>query len=158
MHWSRDAGDLFVAADTDGGGQEILIANNNNGYIGLLKWNGSALVPVWIGSGRIEGTGMHWSRDAADLFVAADMDGDGHQEILIANNNSGYIGLLKWNGSALVPVWIGSGRIQGAGMHWSRDAADLFVAADADGDGHQEIFIANNRNGYIGVLKLEPLV
>ena len=47
---------------------------------------------------------MHWSRDATDLFVAADVDGGGHQEILIANNSNGYIGLLKWNGSALVPV------------------------------------------------------
>ena len=100
---------------------------------------------------------MHWSRDAADLFVAADVDGDGHQEILIANKKNGYIGLLKWNGSALAPVWIGSGRIQGAGMHWSRDAADLFVAANVDGGTDQEILIANNKNGYIGVLKFKPL-
>ena len=159
IHWSRDAADQFVAADMDGDGQqEILIANNKNGYIGLLKWNGSALVLNWIGSGRIEGIGMHWSRDAADLFVAADVDGDGHQGILIANNKNGYIGLLRWNGSALVPVWIGSGRINGIGMHWSRDAADQFVVADTDGDGQQEILIANNNNGYIGVLKLKPLV
>ena len=157
MHWSRDAADLFVAADVDGDGrQEILIANNQNGYIGLLKWNGSALAPVWIGSGRIEGIGIHWSRDAADRFVAADVDGDGHQEVLVANNNNGYIGMLKWNGSALAPVWIGSGRLSGAGMHWSR-ADDLFVAADLDGDTHQEILIANNNNGYVGVLKLKPL-
>ncbi|MEP7153294.1 MAG: hypothetical protein ABI856_16450 [Nitrospira sp.] len=116
------------------------------------------LIPVWIGSGQIPGAGMHWSRDAADQFVAANVDGGKHQEILIANNSNGYLGLLKWNGSALAPVWIGSGRIQGAGMHWSRDAADQFVSADVDGDGHQEILIANNTNGFIGVLKLEPLV
>ena len=57
----------------------------------------------------------------------------------------------------LIPVWIGSGRIQGAGMHWSRHGADQFYAADVEGDGHQEILVVNNDNGYIGVLKLSPL-
>jgi len=155
MHWSRGP-DVFAAADADGDTrEEILIANNQNGYIGLLKWNGSALVPIWIGSGRINGAGMHWSR-GDDVFVAADTDGDTHEEILIANNQNGYIGLLKWNGSALAPVWIVAGRIEGTGMHWSRGPYDWFVAADVDGDKHVEILVANSpiaQNNWIGVLK-----
>ena len=153
QHWSRDSADQFVAADMDGDShEEVLVANNSNGYIGLLKWSGATLAPIWIGSGRLVGTGMHWSR-GADQFLAADVDGDSHREILIANNTNGYIGVLKWTGAALVPVWIGSGRLQGAGMHWSRDAADQFIAANVDSDVRQEILVANNKNTYIGLLK-----
>jgi hypothetical protein len=159
MHWARAAADRFVAADVDGDGhEEVLIVNNANGYVGLLKWNGAALVPVWIDDARIEGPGMHWARAAADQFVAADVDGDGHEEVLVANNDNGYVGLLKWNGAALVPVWLDDVRIEGAGMHWARAAADQFVAGDVDGDGHEEVLVANNANGYIGVLKLKLLV
>jgi hypothetical protein len=36
----------------------------------------------------------NWVR-VDDLFVAADVDGDGREEILIADNGSGWTGLLK---------------------------------------------------------------
>jgi hypothetical protein len=155
MHWSRAADDRFVVADIDGHlrTQEILVINNSNGYLGLLKWTGGVLAPIWLGVGRIEGNGMHWSRGTHDLFVAADVDGDGLTEILVANNDNGFIGLLKWNGTALAPVWIDVGRLEGIGMHWSRDGVDSFLAADVDSDGQKEILIANNTNGYLGVLK-----
>ena len=155
MHWSR-GNDVTVAAEVDGDGrEEFLIANNQNGYIGVLKWNGSALAPIWIGSGRIQGPGMHWSR-GNDVIVAADVDGDGRKEFLIANNQNGYIGVLKWDGTGLAPVWIVAGRIGGNGMHWSRGPSDWFVAADVDGDQQVEILVANSpaaRNNWIGVLK-----
>ncbi len=63
------------------------------------------LNPVWMVQGRIDGAGMHWSR-GSDAFAAADVDGDTHEEIVVVNNQNGYIGVLKWDGSALVPVWI----------------------------------------------------
>lgn len=151
MHWSRGI-DTFHAADIDGDGRdEIVIANNQNGWIGVLKWIGSALAPVWMVTGRIQGNGMHWSR-GSDLFYVADVDGDGLDEIVIVNNQNGWIGVLKWNGAALAPVWMVTGRIQGNGMHWSR-GQDIFHVADVDGDGRDEILIANNQNGWIGVLK-----
>jgi hypothetical protein len=161
-HWSRGA-DTFTAADVDGDGKvEIVIANNSNGWTGVLKWVGSTLEPVWLVASPIPGPGgTHWSR-GADTFTAADVDGDGKVEIIIANNSNGWTGVLKWVGSTLEPVWLTASPIPGpGGTHWSR-GADVFTAADVDGDGKAEILISNNSNGWTGVLKwtgsaLEPV-
>jgi len=153
MHWTRGTADLFMAADVDGDGREELLAvNNDSGFLGLLRWTGAALAPTWMGSGQIQGAGMHWSRDAADQFVAVSAEQVGRHDFLVANNNNGYLGLLRWTGSALAPVWMGSGRIQGAGMHWTR-GADQFFAADVDADQLQELLAVNNTNGFLGLLK-----
>src|SRR5204863_242528 len=97
----------------------------------------SGLNPVWLAPSPIQGAGaQHWSR-GPDLFVAADVDGDGHDEFLIADNQNGWTGVLKWNGAALVPIWLVPSPVQGAGVTWIR-GPDLFVAADVDGDGHDE--------------------
>lgn len=148
----------FVAADVDGDGfQEIVVANNDSGYIGVLKWKGTVLAAVWIDVGRLEGIGMHWSRDAADSFAAAaDVDGDGQQKIVIANSANGYLGVLKWDGARLAPVCLGAGRLDGNGIHWARSADDIFVSANCDGDRQDEILVANDRNDFLGVLKLMP--
>ena len=60
-------------------------------------------VTYWISPSPIPGpAGTHWSR-GADTFTAADVDGDHHVELLVANNGNGYTGILKWNGSAMAP-------------------------------------------------------
>jgi C1A family cysteine protease len=149
--WSRGP-DIFTAADVDHDGRvEIVIANNNNGWTGLLKWNGSAMAPVWMVPSPIKGPAGSWSR-GPDIFTAADVDHDGKVELVIANDSNGWTGVLKWNGSAMAPVWMIPSPIKGPAGSWSR-GADIFTAADVDGDGEVEIVIANNANGWTGVLK-----
>jgi len=149
--WSRGP-DIFTAADVDHDGKvEIVIGNNNNGWTGVLKWNGSAMAPVWMVPSPISGPAGKWAR-GPDIFTAADVDHDGKVEIVIANNNNGWTGVLKWNGSAMAPVWMVPSPISGPAGKWSR-GTDTFTAADVDGDGEVEILIANNGNGWTGVLK-----
>ena len=151
--WDRGYPDVLVAADVDGDGQdEIVIYNNNDDWTGVLKWQGGALVPVWMVASPLVGPRQNWDRGDPDVLVAADVDGDGQTEIVIYNNNDDYTGVLKWQGGALVPVWMSGTPLVGPGHSWDR-AGDSFVTADVDGDGQTEIVIYNNYDQYTGVLK-----
>jgi hypothetical protein len=143
--WNRSPDDIFTAADIDGDGKvELIVTNNKDRWTGVLKWNGSALVPIWMSPSPIGG----WNR-GTDVFVAADVDGDRKAEILIANNKDGWTGVLKWNGSALVPIWMSPSPLAG----WNR-GNDTFIAADVDGDGKVELVVAaDNHAHWTGVLK-----
>ena len=149
--WRRGPDD-FTAADVDGDGcVEIVISNNTDGWTGVLKWDGSALVPIWMIPSPISGPAGTWKR-GPDVFTAGDVNGDGCVEIVISNNSDGWTGVLQWNGKALIPIWMVPSPIFGPAGNWSR-GPDIFTAADVDGDGHKEILISNNTDGWTGVLK-----
>jgi hypothetical protein len=99
----------------------------------------------------IYGSVGNWSR-GPDIFTAADVDGDGSKEIVISNNTDGWTGVLKWNGSALAPVWMVPSPISGPAGKWSR-GPDIFTAADVNGDKLTELVISDNSDGWTGVLK-----
>ncbi len=54
----------------------------------------------------LAGPAGSWKRHAQDVFTAADVDGDGEVEIVATDNGDGWTGVLKWQGGALVPVWM----------------------------------------------------
>ncbi len=149
--WQRSQ-DSFIAADVDGDGHvEIVIANEVNGQTGVLKWDGAALVVVWVSAIPLEGP-VGDSKYGRDNFITADVDGDGRVEIVIANNGESRTGVLKWDGTALTPAWMGARSLGGIAGNWNR-GEDSFTAADLDGDGRVEIVIASDADGRTGVLK-----
>ena len=150
-NWRRGR-DRLIAADLDGDGQvEIVVANEADGWTSVLKWNGLALAPLWATPSPLSGPAGDWSRGDDDL-IAADVDGDGRVEIVIANRKDGWTGLLRWNGAALGLAWASASPLQGPAGDWRR-GEDSFTAADVDGDGRVEIVIANEVDGWTGVLK-----
>jgi hypothetical protein len=152
--WNRGT-DNLLAADVDGDGKvEIVVSNNSDGWTGVLKWNGTALVPIWMSASPITGPSGHWSR-GTDTLTAADVDGDHCVEVFVANDTSGWTGVLKWNGAGLAPVWESASPVTGPAGNWNR-GPDGFVSADVNADGHVEILIANNSNGWTGLLRWTP--
>jgi hypothetical protein len=149
----------IVIADVDGDGQDEWVGYLNLVptdpwtealWTGVLKWQGGALVPIWMSPSPLSGTGEEWVRNFQDIFLAADVDGDGRAEIVVYNNVDLSTGVLKWQGGALVPVWINSGPLSGPGLVWER-GADEFFAADVDGDRQDELVVFNYN--WTGVLK-----
>jgi hypothetical protein len=112
----------------------------------VLKWNGAALEPIWMSASPLAG----WQR-GPDVFTAADVDGDHKVEVVISNNLDGWTGVLKWNGSALLPVWMVPSPVVGPGGSWSR-GPDVFTAADVNHDGEVEVVVSNNTDGWTGCL------
>ena len=150
--WRRGK-DSLIAADIDGDGQvEIVIASEADGWTGLLKWDGAALVPLWASPSPLVGPAGGWRR-GKDSFIAADVDGDGRVEIVIANRSDGWTGVLKWDGAALAPIWASSSPLNGPLGNWQRGLLDVFIAADVDHDGLAEAVVASNDDGWAGALK-----
>jgi hypothetical protein len=140
VSWDRSAGDGFFAADVDGDGQdEIIVYNVFNGTIGLLRWQDGALQPIWKSGNPLSGPARDWNFGQYDAFTPADVDGDGHQEIVIYNPEPDFsTGVLKWQDSALVPIWVSSGPLSGPAGHWDHGPGYVFLAMDLDGDQQQE--------------------
>ena len=125
-----------VAADIDGDGKAEICAfyNYGNDDTGLLmfRWNGSAFTtshPWDSGAGN-------WSWAGTKPF-AADIDGDGKQEVCCFydyGNNDTALFVFKWNGSGFTVT-----RAWDSGANNFSWAASKPVAADIDGDGKAEI-------------------
>jgi hypothetical protein len=160
-NWDRQRKDVFAPADVDGDGQtEIVIFNNFNDdpnnpdcWTGVLKWQGGALVPIWMTNTSLTGP-VNWDRAPGDEFIVADVDGDGQAEILLANTGFLTTGILKWQDGALVPIWASGTPLPGPAGKWDRGSLDGFYALDINGDGRQEIVIYNPE-GPFGVLAWE---
>jgi hypothetical protein len=105
-------GRVFVAGGEYNGSDaeaELLAAEIydpvTNTWVSLPLPTESGLVPVWMSPSPLNGPAGGWNR-GIDSFTAADVDGDGEVEIVIANNADDWTGVLKWQGGALVPVWM----------------------------------------------------
>jgi hypothetical protein len=122
--WNRGE-DIFTAADVDGDGRvEIVIANNTDNWTGVLKWDGGALVPVWMSPSPLNGTGGSWNR-GTDAFGGVDVDGDGQVEIVVGNYTDNWMGVLKWQSGALVPVWMSPSPLKGPAGNWNRGGVSM---------------------------------
>jgi hypothetical protein len=120
----------------------------------VLKWLGGKLVPVWISPSPLSGHGVVLRR-GDDGFFAADVDGDRQEELVLFNRYDNWTAVLKWEGAALVPVWLNSdGTLSGGpNLNWDRNVEDSFLTADVDGDGQVEVPIYNPNDLWTGVLK-----
>jgi hypothetical protein len=144
--------DHIIVADVDGdGADEIVVYNNDDGWTGLLEWQDGALVPVWMSGSPLVGPAGDWYR-GWDQVVVADLDDDGADEIVVYNNEDGWMGALRLLDGALVPYWMSGSPLQGIAGDWFR-GFDHLVAADVDGDAQVELVVYNNDDNWTGVLK-----
>jgi hypothetical protein len=95
----------------------------------VLKWQGGALVPWWMSPSPLNGPAGGWNRNAGglvgagvDIFRALDAEGNSQVEIVIANNVDNTTGVLKWDGAALVPIWMSPSPLNGPAGGWNRGA------------------------------------
>ncbi|HEU4835742.1 MAG TPA: hypothetical protein VFS90_15040 [Pyrinomonadaceae bacterium] len=72
----------------------VVVLDDQDQYIALLTWNGSAFLAPFGGQNPTAG---NWRINAGDQMLAADLDGDGLTEILIYNPGTGFLGILKWS-------------------------------------------------------------
>lgn len=135
-----------ISVDLDGDGQLEQVVGTDTRETIVVK-GGAA---VWSKQGSIDG----WNRRTSDRFlIAADVDGDGGREILIASGDAEYTGVMKWQANALHVPWAIHGSIDG----WHRRAGDVFPPAaigDLDGDGSEEILIVSEDAQFTGAIKV----
>src|SRR5258705_11988412 len=82
-----------------------------------------------------------WNLRNGGKFLAADIDDDGRQEIVVVSPNGQWIGVLSEQGGGLVARWIGHDWVNppggGGATGWNLRNGDKFLAADMDGEGEK---------------------
>ena len=145
-----------------GSGSELLVTDPSTVETRVLARGstaaGARYAGVWRAATEISrpagSAARPWTRQTSDRFVAADLDGDGAQEI-VAVSTSARAGVLRWSAASarlelgwatdgVVPppgAAAGAGSLTpplgsvDAGAAWRLQASDRYVAADVDGDG-----------------------
>jgi len=144
--WMLHQGDKFLAANIDGDGyDEIIVSSADGKFVGILREQNGGLTATWIGKDRLGG----WMLHQGDKFLAADIDGDGHDEIIVSSADGKFVGILREQNGGLTATWIGKDRLGG----WMLHQGDKFLAADIDGDGHDEIIVSSADGKFVGILR-----
>ncbi|MCB9766209.1 MAG: hypothetical protein H6739_40915 [Alphaproteobacteria bacterium] len=191
-YYADRAFDGYVAYDGStgetlwAGGTDDHILDTNIGILGVYDLEGDGEVEVVVGDLILEGaTGEIRGRGAlgvgstrswgygAPMSIAADLDGDGIQEVLAGNTAYGPDAeILWWNqerdgavavgnfdedpeGEMVVSTWGGEVRLQDSDgtVIWKTTLEEEFLGpstiADVDGDGRPEIAVAGNTHLWV---------
>jgi Tc toxin complex TcA C-terminal TcB-binding domain len=115
-----------------------------------------------IGSGptfdEIDGVDCSTASLPVDLALLADVDGDGHDELVVTTRSGGRYGgwVMDHDGGwhHLSPI---AGHPLGADFVWGDGTvpAPFLTASDVDGDGQQELVVASTTGNLIWVLKFD---
>ncbi len=85
-----------------------------------------------------------------DRAWAADVDGDGRDEIVVHKPAADWMAVLKWTGTELKAAWMTRDWAPGG---WNMSAEDRIYVADVDGDGRDEIVVHKPAADWMAVLK-----
>jgi hypothetical protein len=178
VSWPLDAPLDVVLADVDLGRLTpcMLVQTANQGVLGLVQmcawdtlspqwgpmsqgytvpvliWNCAGTIPAMPASlGGIAGT-TQWTVSGTDKYYAADIDGDGIQEILATQ--AGMLGVLKWAGNALYVLWSGSVAPSARGANeWLPMAGDGYLPVRlGTGVAGQDALLAWDPSGAVALL------
>ncbi|MDG4822944.1 FG-GAP-like repeat-containing protein [Asanoa sp. WMMD1127] len=135
-----DEHDMLAAGDLDGDGvEEIMYVGDGNGDLYVRRMDGSEFVTGFFDTGF----------NADDAFTLGDVDGDGDVEVLIAGDVGHDVDIFAYRGAPVV----GGGSFQPVGqiVDTSYDEHDGFAAGDVDGDGYDEVLVAEDAGGDIHI-------
>ena len=163
--FSLHRSDTVIAASLEGGGaQQVVVQTHDHDLwvLGVFDGNHDSrqLKARFSRSSipSIDGSIDPWNVSSSDRVIAADLDGDGKDELLLVSKQ-GRVGVVKLNPddgpSDLRLIWSTasgvSGGVTGSGNRWNIYADDLFVEADVHGTGQPELHVIAHSS--IGTLR-----
>jgi hypothetical protein len=103
--------------------------------------------PTWFSTGPLRNTAGNWLwvTRKNDILLPGDFDGDGRDDLFVANLTDWakpYLCMLKSFGDRFEPVRIYATSLPG----WTMTDGDQFYVADHDGDGRKDLFVYNGKN------------
>ena len=142
--WNLAAGDRAVVGDLDGDGRDELFMRSDR-WAGVLDWAGRGFESVVVQSDRVDG----WELAADDTHRAADVDGDGRDEIVISAAEA--IGVLGLANQRLSSRAIQRDRVDG----WNLADHDRLLVGRFTASSRDEILIRSPE--WIGVLRWDAV-
>ena len=159
--WLLGGGDRHFVLRDRIDGDAVAVVSGNGQWIGLLRESGGALQATWIAHDWVNhpgGSGASgWNLNPGDSFYAADLDGDGRDELVVISTDGQWIGSLRQSGAGLEAGWIHHDWVNHPGTTgangWDLKQGDRFFVADIDGDDRDELIVVSPNGQWIGVLR-----
>ncbi|CAF3685790.1 unnamed protein product [Rotaria socialis] len=129
---------LNAADVNDDGKLDIIVANTLSNNVGVL-------LNIGNGTFTAQATYSTGSGSSPNFVVAADVNGDGEPDIIVANTGSNNVGVLLNIGN-------GTFAAQATYSTGSGSSPYFIVVADVSGNGKPDIIVANIDSNNVGVL------
>ena len=149
--WKLDTAvnEFGPVADFDGDGRAEILVSSPSG-IAILKLSGATLTPLVTANNGTRFGGWLLDTSNNNFGPAADYDGDGHAETVVASPWG--IGILKLVGGALTAPMMQPNGTRFGGWLLNTGDNNFGEAGDYDGDGRAEVLVTSPWG--IGILKL----
>jgi hypothetical protein len=101
--WTLSSDDQYYPVEFAGGTASLVVFNPATLWIGVVQWSleGGQMQLVWASQGS---SAKYCGLGAADQFFAADLDGDGNQELVQFSPQDQYLFGMAWNGAGFTLV------------------------------------------------------
>jgi hypothetical protein len=139
--------EISAIADVNGDGKSDFVWQDRAaGWIAVWLMNGTTLMQsIGLSPERVPDTAWR-------IVAAADMNGDGKQDLVWHHAKDGYIAAWLMNGTTLIEsVLLQPGRV--ADANWS-----VVGVADANADGKADLYWRDNSKGYLAIWLMDGLV
>lgn len=135
--WSRRPWDILLGVDLlDGAAHKVFIANNRDGWTGVLAWQGGALRLLWGAPSPLRGPAGSWNRRASDMFHPVGLPGTGREGVAISHPAPDeWHGILAWSGSSIGPITLSRSTTGACPITLLPDRAGIFSCSGNISDG-----------------------
>jgi hypothetical protein len=128
----------MAAADVNGDGKaDIIVANEVSSNVGVLLNTGNGTFAAQV----TYSTGFN---SYPNSVAAADVNGDGKADIIVANNDASNVGVLLNTGNGIFAAQVTYSTGSNSGPY-------SVAAIDVNGDGKADIIVANDAASNVGV-------
>ncbi len=138
----------FFAGRLDGSANPTVLVQEGTTLL-VLQRQGSAWKTLAIHSGTLSGSSS-WTLKSSDRILLGDVDGDGKDELIIADHDN--LAVARLTGGALKVEHKSAGWVKSAdnSFGWNLGTNDRMLIGDLDGDGRMEIVLRSDE--WLGVI------
>jgi M6 family metalloprotease-like protein len=149
--WNLSLGDRLTVGDFNGDHRSDAFIQSNTGWASVFVSDGLGLNQVWMSGDPAANNNWigGWHLGGGDKAVAGDFDGDGTTDLFL--HNSGWATMLLSTGEGFGQAWMSGDPSANANWigGWHLGSADRAFVGDYDGDGRDDLFMANS--GWAGL-------
>jgi hypothetical protein len=120
--WSLQPGDQYYAAKFTGSAASLVIFNPSTQNFGIAQWMGQQMELVWFYQGQ---SAKYCGANSDSQFFAADVNGDGNDELMQFNPDGQWLFVLQWGATGLLCESSSHGSVG----PWTISSTDTYLSA-----------------------------
>lgn len=143
--WQLSSDDSYLAVPFSGSAASLVLFNPSSKMIGVAEWSGNQMQLAWSSQGT---SAPYCGLASDDQFFAADLDGDGNDELVQYSPSNQYLFGMLWTGAGFTVI----SDSHGTAGSWTLSPTDTLLAAHLVSGTADQIVALNFEKQAAGVL------